>query len=486
MRHLSFAVNLLIVNSVIFLCSVTFPQAVQAKNLLFVQAGILIQQPDTVENSETENAVIAPTQEATVENQELNSADTFPLKKTIDSSEKQEHRKHSILSIFVSDKKIEQLKTKLIAYGQKHLPRKVRKVYFDVIEKVFDYSILLLFAALILFFIANIAFVLLTLNFTVKRKNQKERFERIYGKMYEEVIMDYIFGNIDWEKALIKLKKIKNKANRRILISVLMNYKANFKGELESFIPEIYLKLNLQQDSLKLAKSRYSHKKVKGIMELTHLYPQGAKGMIKTLINDPNDYVRTEAQIAYVTLNSENPFSFFDNLKQPFAKWAQLSVFYLIRLNQIPVPAFARFLSFKHYNIRNFSLRMITFFQQLEDVSEVIKMVESEMEETRFLAYKAINDLRLYDSRELLKKKFDGETKRNKLEILKAFKNIGDSDDFAFLEEVMKTGSVSLKLEACRSVYYMSQESRDNISKHTKKEIPELELLLAHVKDPRN
>ncbi|WP_319481534.1 hypothetical protein [uncultured Draconibacterium sp.] len=486
MRHISFAINQLIANSFIFLCIVTFPQAAQAKHLLFVQPGISIQQPDTIENPEAKNAVIAPTPEATVENQELNSTDTIPLNKTISFSEKQKQLEHSVLSIFVSNEKIEQLKTKLIEYGEQHLPWKARKVYFEVIEKVFDYSILLLFAALILFFITNIAIVLFTLNYTIKRKNQKGRFERIYGKMYEEVIMDYIFGNIDWEKALIKLKKIKNKANRRILISVLMNFKANFKGELENFIPEIYLKLNLQKDSLKLAKSRHSHKKVMGIMELTHLYPQGAKGMISTLINDPNDYVRTEAQIAYVTLNNENPFSFFDNLKQPFAKWAQLSVFYLIRLNQIPVPAFARFLSFKHYNIRNFSLKMITFFQQLEDVSEVIKMADSEMEETRFLAYKAINDLRLYDSRELIKKKFDGETKRNKLEILKAFKNIGDTDDFAFLEEVMISGSISLKLEACRSVYYMSEESRDKISKHTKKEIPELELLLAHVKDPRN
>lgn len=474
MQHISLAINKLIVNSFVFLCFLALPQVVQAKQPLNVQNQITIQQEDSVENSEAETAVVDLTQKAKAEDQELNSA-----------GKKKQHN-HSIINVFISDKKIELLKNKLTEYGEKHLPRKIRTVYLDIVEKVFDYSLLLFLAALILIFIANIAFVLLTLNFTIKRKNQKEKFGRIYGKMYEDVIMAYIFGNIDWEKALIKLKRIKNKANRRILISVLMNFKANFKGELEKFIPEIYVKLNLQNDSLKLARSRHSHKKVMGIMELTHLYPQGAKGMISTLINHPNDYVRTEAQIAYVTLNAENPFSFFEKLKQPFAKWAQLSVFYLIRLNQIPVPAFARFLSFKHYNIRNFSLKMITFFQQFEDVSEVIKMVDNEMEETRFLAYKAINDLRLYDSRELLKKKFEGETNRNKLEILKAFKNIGDTDDFAFLEEVMKTGSISLKLEACRSVYYMGQESRDKISKHTKEEIPELELLLAHVKDPRN
>ena len=108
------------------------------------------------------------------------------------------------------------------------------------------------------------------------------------------------------------------------------------------------------------------------------------------------------------------------------------------------------------------------------------------MEQTRFLAYKAINDLRLYDSSELLKSKYEKETLKNKIEIIKALKNIGTKEDFDFLEEIMKTGTMSLKTEACRSMYDMGSESREKLKQLDNDEVPEIELLIAHVTDPRN
>ena len=400
--------------------------------------------------------------------------------------DKQENLSNSILNIFLSNSEIETLKNDLLKFGKDHLPGNLRPTYITIIERVFDYPFILLLVAFTLFFIINIASVIIILNYTIKRKAWKEKFETIYRKMYEEVLLAYLFGSIDWDTVLIKLKRKNKKENRRILTGVLMNFRVNFKGEFEQLIPEIYTRLNLQDDSLKLARSVYHHKKVEGIMELIHLYPDGAKGIINKLINDPSDYVRAEAQTAYVRLNPETPFNFFYTLKKPFALWTQLSVFNLIRINQLAVPSFAQFLDMEHSNIRNFSLRMITFFQQLEDVSEVIRMVDQKQDRTRFLAYKAINDLRLYDSRELIKSRFENETEKNKLEILKALRNIGTNDDFDFLEKVMKTGSISLKTEACRSMYFMSLEGKEKINHMDRQSIPEMELLIAHVTDPRN
>ncbi len=304
--------------------------------------------------------------------------------------------------------------------------------------------------------------------------------------MYEEVLLAYIFGTISWETADIKLKQKNRRANRKILISILMSFKSNFKGELELIIIEIYTKLGLHQDSLAAANSFDNYRKVRGIMELTHLYPEGAKGIISNLINAPNDYVRSESQIAYIQLNNEKPFSFFYTLEKPFTKWTQLSAFNLIRMHQLPVPTFTHFLLFKHYNIRNFSLRMITYFQQLENIPLIIGMVETELDDTRFLAYKAINDLRLYDSRELIKGKFESEPEKNKLEIIKAFRNIGSVEDFDFLEAIMKSGTISMKTEACRSMYYMSHEGREKLLATNSSVIPEIQLLIAHVTDSRN
>lgn len=394
--------------------------------------------------------------------------------------------KKSILHLFLSDDEILKLRDRTTDFGINNVPAKLRSIYFAVVEKSFEYPIILVLIALVVFFIVNIFGLFIVLNNTIKRKNFKERFIKIYSKMYEEVLLAYMFGSIDWETAKFKLKKHNRKENRKILIDVLMNFNSNFKGELEHFIPEIYTRLSLNNDSIKMANSYAIHKKVIGIIELIHLYPEGAKDIVQRLINDPNDYVRAEAQTAYVRLNPETPFNFFYNLEKPFTRWTQLSVFNLIRIHSLPVPSFGQFLNFKHINIRNFSLRMITFFQQLESAEEVIKMVDNNYEQTRFLAYKAINDLRLYDSHDLIKNKYEKETPKNKVEIIRALMNIGINEDFDFLVEIMKTESMTLKTEACRAMYFMSSESKKKLLQMDKEIVPEIELLISHVTDPRN
>lgn len=393
---------------------------------------------------------------------------------------------NSILKLFFKEEKIEQMRSDLIKYGNDHLPLNIRSTYHALVEISFEHSLVFIFTGLILFFVINLLFVYLFLNFTIQRKNQKSKFERVFSKLYEEVLLSYLFHQITWETALVKLKGKDRKNNRKVLITILLNFKMNFKGETEQFVQDIYLRLNLQQDSLKLANSLNSFKKVQGLMELTHLYPEGARDLVQKLINDHSNVVRAEAQTAFIRLNQETPFDFFHSLQKPFSKWTQLSAFNLIRLHQLPVPSFAQFLEFKNSFIQEFSLKMITYFQQLENVPGILRMLDNKKDSTRFLAYKAINDLRLYDSRELMKKKYSGETERNRLEIIKAFRNIGNADDFHFLFEVIKQDTISIKTEACRSMYYMSAESRDELLKNGERLDPKIELLVAHVTDYRN
>lgn len=382
--------------------------------------------------------------------------------------------------------KTDRLKHDLIAYGNRQLPTNLHSVYNQVINKAFENLAVLSLMGLTLAFIFSIILILLILRYSNKKKNYTERYELLYKKMYEDAVLEHILGLIDWPVFITKLKLHKMRKNRKILIAVLMHFKANFKGEFERVVPEIYLKLNLQKDSLKLARSYRNYKKVKGIAELTDLYPEGAKEIITKLINHKNDAVRAEAQIAYVRLHPENPFHFFNQLEKPFVKWSQLSAFHIIRHNQIPAPSFSKFLANDHFNIRNFSLMMITFFQQLENIDEIIKLLDCTDAETRFLVYKAICELRVYSSRDLIKSRYDQETAKNKHEIVRAFQNIGDENDFDFLENIMKNESVSLKLEACRSLHAMSLAGQTRITTLKNNQIPQIELLLAHVTDPRN
>ena len=180
----------------------------------------------------------------------------------------------------------------------------------NFIKKAFNYPIILLFIFLTIFFVLNILMALLVLQFSSRQKNLKERYISIFKSLYEEVLRSYLFSEITWEETLIKLKDYKKPLNRKILTSVLLNFRENLRGEMDNSIPEIFVRLGLHKDALKSTKSMFYANKVRGIRELTNLYPKGAEEIIQYYINSPRELVRVEAQISYIRLHPEKPFDF--------------------------------------------------------------------------------------------------------------------------------------------------------------------------------
>ncbi|MBW8326554.1 MAG: hypothetical protein K0M50_17450 [Prolixibacteraceae bacterium] len=400
--------------------------------------------------------------------------------------EQQLNENSSLFSRLLGYKNVIDAKNHLILYVNEHFPPFFKKFFTGIIEKTYNYPIIILFILLIFIFVLNLIVVLLVLYYSNRQKNQKERYVRIYTGMYEDVLRSYLFYEIDWPKTLIKLKRIKKPLNRTILTAVLTNFQENLSGEMDNRIPEIYEKLNLYKDAVKMTKSSLYYNKVRGIRELTNLYPKGAIPIIDNFINDKHYLVRAEAQRSFIRIHTSQPFEFFKTLTTPFTRWTQLSAFYLFRLHQLPAPAFIEYLDTENVNVRNFCLRMIIYFQQLEGVTEIFRFLDSKNEQTRFLTFRAINDLRLFEGKELIKNCYPGETGKNRLEIIKAFKNIGTADDFDFLESIIKTGSITEKTEACRALYFMNKAGSDQLNLLIMNSDQHIEQYLAHVTDPRN
>lgn len=386
----------------------------------------------------------------------------------------------------IGNKDRSMLEKRLAELRKNQSPSFFQKYSIRVIEKCLAYPIILFLVFLILVFIVNVIAVLLILYYSNRAKNHKERYIRVYRKIYEEALLSYLFGDADWEKTRIKLKRIKKPLNREILVSILFSFQENLRGEIDKEIPGIFVKLGLHRNALKLAKSKAYFNKITGIRELTYLYSKGGLEIIPDYLNDPDDLVRAEAQTSYVRLHKENPFGFFGTLSKPFTRWTQLTAFHLFRLYNLQATSFGEYLNSEHTNIRNFSLQMIIYFQQLENASGIFKMLESKEELTRFLAIKAINDLRLYYGKDLIKSIYPTETGKNRVEIIKALLNIGGTEDFDFLESIIRSGSVSAKTEACRSLYFMNGPGRERLLSLNSDAGLEIELYIAHVTDPRN
>lgn len=354
------------------------------------------------------------------------------------------------------------------------------------VRLIVQFPSVLLLILLIVVFILNLASVLVILYISNIYKNRRERHINQYKKIYEEALLSYFFGLADWEATFTSLKYISEPLNRKILVSILLSVQENLKGGIDKDIPEIFVRLGLQNDAMKLATSKFYYNKIEGIRRLTYLYPDGAMKIIPKYLNANNDMVRAEAQAAYVRLHHNEPFGFFGELKKPFTRWTQLTAFHLLRLYNLNVGSFARYLNSSHTNVRNFCLRMIIYFQQLEDAPEVFRMIGSKVEITRWLAYRAINDLRLFDGKDLIKERFPYEPEKNRIEIIRAFRNIGSNEDFEFLLTVFRNGTVSEKTEACRSLYFVNADGKKLVESLESE--PELEVgkFIAHITDPRN
>lgn len=400
------------------------------------------------------------------------------------------HRsQHTINRLFLwllGDKSVYEFKSNMIEYGNNNLPLFLRKHYFQFVEKTYTYPIIILFLIVIVGLIFNVAVVLLVMYYTNIRKTYRERYIQIYRNSYEDVLRSYLFGEIEWELALLKLKKLKNPLNRKLLTNVLLIFKENLRGEMDSQIPQIFIKLGLERDSLKLTKSVFYFRRIEGLKALTNLDPENAKEIIPYYLNDSHITVRMEAQVSYVRLHPENPFEFLKTLEKPFTRWTQLSSFFIFKIHQIPVPAFVDYLDSEIPTIRNFSLRMIIYFQQLENASAIFKLLDSPFEMTRLLSIRAVNDLRLYEGKQIIKNMYPSETGNNKLEIIKALKNIGDEEDFDFLESIIQSDSISLKTEACRSLYFVNNKGKERLNLLNKNSDLKIEQFQAHVIDPRN
>jgi hypothetical protein len=444
-----------------------------------------VAKPDTlakIKDQQTDSAKITRNIPSTIQQQKATTAVS-----SVQHINRAPHQElNQLILRIIGDKNVNQTKKELIEYGKNHFPPAIRKIYNSFIERTYTYPIVLIFIILIFIFILNLSLILLVIYNTNKFKNKKERYRIFYKNYYEEVLSLYLFDINDWNTTVTKLKRLKKPENRRILTEVLLVFKENLRGEMDAKITEIFVRLELNKDSHKLTKSPFYYKKAQGIRELTNLDPKSATDLVNNFINDKHYQIRTEAQVSYVRLHPENPFDFLKNLSSPYSPWTQLTAFHIFRLHQIPVPAFINYIHSPLTNVRNFCLRMIIFFQQFEDATEIFNMLESKLDTSRFLAIRAINDLRLYDGKPLLLKIYESEPVINQVEIIKALRNIGDDEDFDFLESIILSGSVTMKVEACRSLCYMSRKGEEKLAQISQKHDINLDLYLAHIKDPRN
>lgn len=374
----------------------------------------------------------------------------------------------------------------LIDKGNEQLPKPIAALYTRIVDKAFRFPFVVFFLAVILLLILNVLTVIVILFVTNLIMNIRVARRAKLRDLYEKILTDLMLQVIDTKEAVEKISKIKIKKNNDLLIEVMMDFQKSFRGDSDKQLMDLYQEMNLGKVSYKKTFSSSFYKQVMGIRELTNMHPDQAIEMIASRLNESNDIVRTEAQISYPYVNTENPFEFLSILEKPFSRWAQLNIYYYIKIHELPVPSFDKWLKSDNINVVNFCILMIALFQQRENSEEIIRMLNDPNESTRCEAIKACSELDLFESKPQLKKLFPTETLKNQIEILKTLRNIGDDSDVPFMEEILQSQEKSLRLETCRTLYMISEASKIHLEELNQSMNFELTHYIAHIKDSRN
>ena len=389
---------------------------------------------------------------------------------------------------FLTGYKDKDLRRILLDYGEKNFAPPFRSTYSLIIEKSFRFPIVIFFLAMISGLIINVILVIIVLFITNLYMNQLTLRRKNTRDQYEKILTDLMLQVIDTKQAILKLndRKLKLRRNNNLLIEVLMDFQRSFRGDSDRQLTELYEEMDLGRVSYNKTYAVSFNQQVIGLRELANMQPAQVVPMISERLNDPHEIVRAEAQICYAYVNKESPFEFLSILEKPFSRWAQLNICYFIRIHEIPVPSFAKWLRSDHPNVVNFCTRMIALYQQHENSEEIIHLLDHPDESIRYEAIKACGELVIIESKQVLKNSFQRETFKNQLEIAKIFKNIGEESVLPFLENIVRSEVTALRLEACRSVCNINESSRNWLDSLNLTMKSALSPYIVHIQDPRN
>jgi len=338
-------------------------------------------------------------------------------------------------------------------------------------NKIIDLSyksvLILVFAIVVIFLLINLVVVFLFIIINKIRREYYSRKVKRYRAEYQEMLTDYLFDEENEENIFRKLRAVKGKFGKQILIEEFLRMYFNVSGDAENKLHNFFYRLNLHKDSMRRLGKHDWVDKSKAIREITMMNVKEAMPYVEKYINSRNDTLRSEAQIAMVRLNEDDPFSFLEKLKEDFTQWEQLNVHAIVRLYDIRIPDFSRWFGSGNDTVVIFAIRMATIYQQTGSFMELLDLTRHKSEKVRKEVIIAIGKMQLREGIPKLMSIYSAETYNNQLQILKALQQIPDESEISFLVEKTRDDDFDIQLNALKvlnNIGYKGQQIMEDMA----------------------
>ena len=302
------------------------------------------------------------------------------------------------------------------------------------------------------------------------------------SEKYRDYITEWLYTEeaISVPEYIIRDMKSRNK--REVFTKELLSLHSNLIGESAKKLVELFNCAGLKKYSIKKIKSRFWHIKAKGFRELAQMNIVEGNKMIYKYLNSKNNVLRLEAQLAWIQLNPDNPYSFYDFPNIQVTKWGQLNSLEVLKKIGI-VPDFGKWLQNSNKNITIFALRMTGVFKQFDSNEAVSSLLSDKDSEIRREAIITLGKMEITVSADELRNLYCKEDIPNKTEIVRALIMISDVASNSFFKNIiLNETDNTLRILASKGLLLSGGNGIDIINEILFQADPVLTSIIKHAK----
>lgn len=260
------------------------------------------------------------------------------------------------------------------------------------------------------------------------------------------IISNFLFHShsdpIEEQRHFVELKikireQLRNKAFRAVLADILLDLQKDVSGSTRLRLVNLYRELELHNDSFSKLKSWRWETIAQGTLELKQMEVSESYSLIVKYSNDRRKTIRKQAEIAIVQLREEGIKHILDNARHPISEWQQLKLIEALSTHKnYNPPSFKFWLLSDNNDVVLFALRLIRHYNQRDAERAITELIKHKSDYIKLEALSCIKDFCFQSSLPTLKKIFWRVDTEVKIQILDTLAELGDRNDFLFLDEV--------------------------------------------------
>ncbi len=306
--------------------------------------------------------------------------------------------------------------------------------------------------------IALILFILLSRLYKSYILKKQTTLKKIYREIvYNLSVEEKDHSDLSQYFTPVQLKKIKTVSfHQQILIDELIHIRKNVVGTSAENVHNIYIKLNLHNNSLEKLNSISWITKARGIRELAEMNYQKASPLIKQLLDTKQQTIREESVLALIRLSDDIEFNFINDYKGEITPWMEINIHkHLATLDSRKLPRFSQWFQHPNASVSSFSIKMARLFRQTETIPNLIPLLVNKEIQQANLAAEAIRDMAGHEYADQLAAILIDVWNADEISIhlLHTLSNIGNLTDHGkFIASFMLHENYEVRAEAVRTL----------------------------------